>query len=162
MKQPDHDAKLSVPVTVQAPRALTHAEVETLRLVADTLIPARGDAPPASAEPEFLEKISIALEARADAFEDIVLLLSELSKVAPGDLWRELRLLHEREPSRFQSLSTVVAGAWLLTSTVRDRIGYHGQRVDKARPEDVVDEFETGILDPVMNRDYDTNPLWVR
>jgi hypothetical protein len=162
MNRPDRDAKLSIPATVRPPRELTHREVETLRLVADTLIPARGDAPAASVGPEFLAKVSIALDARADAFEDIVLLLNELSTIAPVHLWTELRLLHERQPSRFQALSTVVAGAWLLTSNVRDRIGYHGQRVDKARPEDVVDEFETGILDPVMNRDYDTNPRWLR
>ncbi len=63
-----------------------------------------------------------------------------------------LRGLHAEEPGQFQALSAVVAGAWLLTPTVRARIGYPGQRRDPARLEEAVDQISDGILAPVIAR----------
>jgi hypothetical protein len=44
--------RLSVPPKFAAPRQLTGAEVGTLRVIADVLIPAAGDNPPATTEPD--------------------------------------------------------------------------------------------------------------
>ena len=54
----------------------------------------------------------------------------------------------------FQALSAVVAGAWLLTPSVRARIGYDGQRRRPAALTEAVDQLEDGILDDVMERGY--------
>jgi hypothetical protein len=117
-------SRLSVPPKFAAPRPLTSAEVSALRAIADVLIPASGDNPAATSEPDFDAWLVRAVDARADAFGAIAAFLGQL----------------------------VVAGAWLLTSTVRDRIGYPGQRRDPARFEEAVDQISGGILDPVIAR----------
>lgn len=153
---------LSIPARARIPRPLTPAELRTLDLVADALIPARDDAPAASEEPDFIDQLVVALDARADAFEAIVGTLARLAPVAPAQMFDELRVLHDVDGDAFQALSTVIAGAWLLTPGVRDRIGYHGQRSEKAGLEEAADQIASGILDPVLDRDPATGPHWVR
>ena len=65
-------------------------------------------------------------------------------------------------PATFQALSAVIAGAWLLTPGTQDRIGYHGQRSDKADIEEAVDEVASGVLDPVLERRPEEGPRWIR
>lgn len=150
---------VSIPAAVKAPRALSDAERASLARVAETLIPARGDIPSAAAEPGFWDMLSSALDARSDAFGDIVDALRELALVDDGELWSKLQALDVEGPATFQALSAVITGAWLLTPGVRDRLGYHGQQSDKARLEEAVDEISSGILDAVVER-KDTR--WIR
>jgi hypothetical protein len=150
-------SNVSMPTVAGAPRQLGADERAVLARIADTLIPANGDAPAASTEPGFWEALSTAMAARADAFEDIVAALDELN--ASANLWNALRSLEGEEPSTFQALSAVIAGAWLLTPGVRNRIGYHGQQAVKAGLEEAADEISSGILDPVLERG-DTR--WIR
>ena len=145
-------ARLSVPPKFAAPRPLTDAEVSTLRAIADVLIPASGDNPAATAEPDLDPCLRRAVDARADAFDAITAVLAQLDGAAPEVIDRALRKLHAGHPVPFQALSAVVAGAWLLTPTVRARIGYPGQRRDPARLEEAVDQISDGILDPVIAR----------
>lgn len=151
---------LSVPRAGRVPRPLTSDEHDTLVRVANALIPGTGPAPAAADEPGFPQLLAIALDARADAFDAIVRILRQLSSVPSADLLSELEALADQAPSVFQALSTVLAGAWLLTPGVRDRIGYHGPRSDRAGIEDAVDELETGILAPVLDQDHSTR--WIR
>lgn len=152
-------ANVSVPAATKAPRDLLEAERATMACVADTLIPAAGGAPAASAEPGFWDGLALALDARADAFDDIVDALQALSQNGSRELWSQLQVLDDRKPATFQALSTVVAGAWLLTPGTRDRIGYHGQQSDKAGLEDAADEISSGILDQVLEGDHSR---WIR
>ena len=145
-------ARLSVPPKFAAPRPLTGAEISTLRAIADVLIPASGDNPAATSEPEFDAWLRRAVDARADAFDVITTVLAQLDGAAPDVIDQALRRLHAEQPVTFQALSAVVAGAWLLTPTVRERIGYPGQRRDPAHFEEAVDQLSDGILDPVMTR----------
>jgi hypothetical protein len=147
-------ARLSVPPKFAAPRKLTSAEVSTLRAIADVLIPASGDKPAAADEPDFDAWLERAVDARADAFGAITAFLGPLDGAAAGAVDRALRALHAEQPGQFQALSAVVAGAWLLTPTVRARIGYPGQRRDPARLEEAVDQISDGILDPVIARGF--------
>jgi phage-related minor tail protein len=153
---------VSLPQVARAPRALDDEERATITRVADVLVPARGAAPPASAEPGFWSALATALDARSDAFADVVDALHHLAPHAGEELWERLRALDAAHPSTFQALSTVVAGAWLLTPGVRARIGYHGQQSDKAGIEEAADELTSGVLDPVIDRDPEEGPRWIR
>lgn len=144
--------RLSVPPRFVAPRQLTDAEVGTLRAIADVLIPASGNNPAATSEPAFDQWLARAVDARADAFDDITAVLAQLDGAAPDTIDQTLRALHADQPKLFQALSTVVAGAWLLVPAVRARIGYPGQRRDPARLEEAADQISDGILDPVIAR----------
>jgi hypothetical protein len=145
-------ARLSVPQKFAAPRQLTAAEVSTLRVIADVLIPASGDNPAATAEPDLDSWLRRAVDARADAFDAITAVLAQLDGAAPDVTDQALRKLHAEQPMTFQALTAVIAGAWLLTPTVRERIGYPGQRRDPARFEEAADQISDGILDPVIAR----------
>jgi hypothetical protein len=144
--------RLSVPAKFAAPRPLTGAEASTLRAIADVLIPASGDNPAATAEPDFDAWLARAVDARADAFGAITAVLARLDGAEPDVIDRELRALHAGQAGQFQALSAVVTGAWLLIPAVRARIGYPGQRRDPARLEEAADEISDGILDPVLAR----------
>jgi hypothetical protein len=145
-------ARLSVPPKFAAPRQLTAAEVGTLRVIADVLVPASGDNPPATAEPDLDAWLRRAVDARADAFDAITAVLAQLDGAAPDVTDQALRKLHAEQPLTFQALSAVIAGAWLLTPAVRERIGYPGQRRDPARFEEAADQLSDGILAPVIAR----------
>jgi hypothetical protein len=143
---------LSVPAPFRAPRSLTEAELRTLRAIADHLVPAVGDNPAATAEPGLDDALRTAIDARADAFDEIVDVLAGLVGAGPQQVADTMRDLHAHHPKRFQPLSAVVVGAWLLLPTVRDRIGYPGQRRDPAPIDLGTDQISSGILDPVLER----------
>jgi len=144
--------RLSVPPRFTAPRPLTDTEIRTLRAIADVLIPASADNPAATSEPGFDGWLRRAADARADAFDVITAFLGQLDGAGPEAVDQALRALHADQPKRFQALSAVVAGAWLLIPEVRARIGYPGQRRDPARLEEAADQISDGILDPVIDR----------
>jgi hypothetical protein len=145
-------ARLSVPRKFAAPRPLTSEEIATLYAIADVMIPAAGDIPAATEEAGFDKALVRAVDARADAFETLTAILQRLAGADASTLDGALRSLHANEPGAFQPLSAVVAGAWLLLETVRERIGYPGQPRDPAGIQQVVDELDGGILDPVIAR----------
>lgn len=153
---------VSVPPATRAPRGLSEQERTTLSRVADTLIPARDGASAASAEPGFWDGLALALHARADAFDAIVDALRAVASTGSEELWTRLRSLDTEEPATFQALSTVIAGAWLLTPGTRDRIDYHGQQSDRAGLDEAVDEISSGVLDPVIERGASRGPRWIR
>lgn len=149
MSNPD---KLSTPAPLKAPRALTERELVTACAVADALIPATVTAPSAASEPEFATTLKTALDARADAFEAITEWLADVADLHGAGLFERLRVLHGTEPDAFQALSAVLAGAWLLTPTVRARIGYRGQGRNPPSLTEAVDQLDDGLLDAVMDR----------
>ena len=143
---------LSTPATFKAPRALTERELVTACAVADALIPATATAPSAASEPEFATTLKTALDARADAFEAITEWLADVADFDGPGLFEQLRALHDTEPDAFQALSAVLAGAWLLTPTVRARIGYRGQGRNPPSLTEAVDQLDDGLLDAVTER----------
>ncbi|MFE7438982.1 hypothetical protein ACFU7X_00695 [Streptomyces chartreusis] len=143
---------LSVPAAFTAPRPLTDEEIKTLRAIADLLVPPSGSDPAATDDPGFDGCLRIAADARADAFDTITDELAVLRGADPDTIDKHLRELHGKRPHVFQPLSAVVAGAWLLLPTVRERIGYPGQRRDPAPFDQSANELSTDILDPVLAR----------
>jgi hypothetical protein len=143
---------LSTPAPLKAPRALTERELVTACAVADALIPATATTPSAASEPEFVTTLTTALDARADAFEAITEWLADVADLDGPQLVGRLRILHDSEPVAFQAMSAVLAGAWLLTPTVRARIGYRGQGRNPPSLTEAVDQLDDGLLDAVIER----------
>jgi hypothetical protein len=143
---------LSTPAPLKTPRALTKQESATACAVADALIPATATAPSAATEREFTTTLATALDARADAFDAITAWLAGAAGLEGPEMFDRLRELHDSDSETFQALSAVIAGAWLLTPTVRARIGYRGQRRNPPSLTEAADQLDDGILDPVMDR----------
>jgi hypothetical protein len=150
--------RLSVPPrTTKPPRALTDEESATLLRIADCLIPAAGPNPKASDAQDYSAYLQLALAARSDVFDAVLNALHSLADVDDGDLWAALKRMWAEDKLTFDPLSSIVAGAYFMTPQVKQLIGYPGQGRDPARLEDAVDELETGILDPVIER----GPIYV-
>jgi hypothetical protein len=149
---------LSVPIRqTTPPRSLTEVEQESLLRIADTLIPAAGPNPKASDTKDFLPYLQLALAARRDAFDVVIAAVSRLKDVAGADLLTALKAMWADDKNTFDPLSAIVAGAYFMTPEVKELIGYPGQHRDPAGLEDAVNELETGILDPVIER----GPIYV-
>lgn len=156
------EGRLSGPERARAPRHLDATERSTLARVADSLIPETIFSPAPSTEPDFWDKIDVALDARADAFASITSLLGALAAVPAAGMLDNLEVLENDDPTLFGQISTVVAGAWLLTAATRERIGYHGPESNKAGLEEAADDISSGILDPVLERYDHDSPRWIR
>lgn len=139
---------------------MTERERRALRVVADVLIPATDQFCSGASEVGFDGMLMRAVDARADAFDTVT--SAALNAAEADDAEGYLRGLHDSEPDTFQALSAVVAGAWLLTPKVRDRIGYHGQQRHPAGHEDAADDLMDGILDPVLAMEYEAPGRWAR
>lgn len=145
------DGPASVPpYRDRPPRELTDAERSALVAVAGVLISPSAGLPAPSAAPGYGRWLDRALAARRDVFEDVV----QCAVVLHGesDLAAAVRDLARSDPSRFQQLSTVVAGAYLMLPAVRRELGYPGQERKHARFDEAAEEIMDGILDPVIER----------
>lgn len=136
---------------MSAVRPLAENEREALVAVADALC-AGGRLPAPSETPGYAEWLDRALAARADAFEEVVVAAVELEGLTLEGRREALRLMDARERPRFHSLSSVVAGAWLLVPEIAAALGYPGQVAAPAAFDEAAAQLETGILDPVIER----------
>ena len=131
--------------------AISARHREILSSVADTLIlPADGSVP--SALPEFDKWLDRAIQARGEQLPELTAELEFFADVAPGDLWNVLRQRSTDNPAAFHLLSSVVAGAYLMLPSVKERIGYPGQGGARPRFDEAVEQLEDGILDVVIER----------
>jgi hypothetical protein len=145
--------RMSMPATATSlPRGLTERELRGLLRAADVLIPESGANPAASRAPGFEPALERALLARLDAFELIAAEGARLGALNDEEIAAELRLLAAEEPTTFQPLSTVLAGAYLLIPEVREAIGYPGQHRKHPQFDEAANEIMDGILDPVIDR----------
>jgi hypothetical protein len=145
--------KLSVPDYLpKPPRQLSDEERAALGAVADALIPPRGELGSPSTVPGFERWLDRALAARSDAMEDVVAAALRFAAVAPEERLAALEAYAEAEPAAFHTLSSVVAGAYLMIPEVRTAIGYPGQRKHPPRFDEAAEQIMDGILDPVIAR----------
>jgi hypothetical protein len=154
--------QISVPPRYATPRALTEAESQVLTRVARVLVPEHAGRPGAADEPGFGQAVRTAADARADAFAVLQDTLAALASLDQRDLENRLPDLMDRDPGAFQVLSTIVAGAWLLTPTVRDRIGYRGPERKLAGAFEAASQLDSGLLDPVLEMSAEDPPRWAR
>jgi hypothetical protein len=132
------------------PRALTAGEHRTALAVAAGLIPAGSAGPVASQLPDYQRWLERALAARADAFHEITRALADLDGLAGAQLTDALRKRHE-EPE-IQAVCSVIAGAYLMSREVRERIRYPGQHPNPPPFDEAADQIMDGILDQVIAR----------
>ncbi|MEI7743693.1 MAG: hypothetical protein WCK58_08085 [Chloroflexota bacterium] len=150
--------RLSIPSRRRTPpRPLAGRELAGFLRIADALLPGTERDPAPSACNGYEEALLRSLAARADAFDELVVVAAGLADAAPDVVPATLRRLHDSAPDTFQALSAVVAGAYFQLPEVLERLGYPRQRRSPARMEQIVEELETGILDPVIAR----GPIYV-
>jgi hypothetical protein len=121
----------------------------TLAALADLLIPAGDGLPSASqagASGRGLDEVLVALP------ETEVPLADLLDKSRGVDAVVAIATLQAEDPSGFDLLCTVVAGAYFLNPEVRQAIGYPGQQAVPIVPEDPPDYEQDGLLASVIGR----------
>jgi hypothetical protein len=151
MEKPE---RLSVPSPRrEPPRALTPSERATAAQIADVLcVGGSTEVDSPSDNEDFQSWLDLAVATRSDAFELFVATL--LQAESESDLYAWLRRVDIESPETFALLSTVLAGAYLMTPQVRQYVGYPGQHRNPPRLEQAADELSDGILDPVLERGY--------
>ena len=136
------------------PRPLGPTEIETLRRVADTLIPPGHGVLSGSAIPEFEILVTKAAAILDKGFPQLVALLEELAPIADEGLWPALEAIAARDVAGFYTLSTIVAGAYLYSNEVREQLDYPLPHSNPPGLFDAADELSSGILDPVMTSNF--------
>ena len=125
-------------------------EVARLRHVAGVLLPGDERSPAAASVDDLDELLTRAIEAIGT---ERPALRSALALLPERPDWESLRSLATTHPAEFEVVSAVAAGAYFMSPAVLDTIGYTPGDRRAARPEQVVDELEGGVLDPVLARD---------
>jgi hypothetical protein len=128
---------------------ITDEEYRRLQQVTVLLLPGDGAAPAAGELPDLPELLVRAIRAvgrEADQVHQALALLPD------PPTWESLEALDTAQPELFEVLAAVTSGAYFMSPVALDAIGYpHGPRT-AASKEQIVDELETGILEPVLER----------
>jgi len=128
---------------------ITDEAYRRLEQVSGLLLPGDGSAPAASDLPDLRELLVRAVRAIGPEVEQLEQALALLPDVPT---WSSLEELDSSHPQLFEVLAAVTSGAYFMSPVALDAIGYpHGQR-KAASKEQIVDELETGILEPVLER----------
>lgn len=128
---------------------LSKSEKSRLNAVAVTLIPGDGKSPSAAGVPEFDELLSNAATAIGRELDA----LREAIRLLPDEItWPSVSQFATEHATEFELVSTVVAGAYFMSTDVLESLGYPtGAR--SAAPFDLAaDELASGILEPVLSR----------
>lgn len=125
-------------------------EVQRLHEVASILLPGDDHSPSAGSITD-LEQLIVAA-AQAIGPEEAA--LRSAVKALPEELtWDSLKAFSESDPTDFELVSTVAAGAYFMAPAVLTSIGYPQGPRKAPRNDQVVEELETGVLDQVMARE---------
>jgi hypothetical protein len=152
-RAPAAPMRLSVPPRLRAlPRPLEPDERASLLAIADRLIPGDDEHTAPSATDGFPAALERSLLARIDACDGILAFARSLSGARPEVIDAELRRAHAHEPATFHAVSSVLAGAYFQLPEVLARVPYPAVHRDVARIDEVVEDIESGILDPVIAR----------
>lgn len=150
---PSKPDRLSIPIhLIRPPRELSPREEAALLAIADQLIPHHNDDLSPSEVDGYRDWLRLAVAARSDWFAEMMAILNSLDYADSADLEKFLRSLRVNDPYSFTSLSSIIAGAYLMAPGVREAIDYPGLRRDPAGFEDAVDDLADGILDAVTER----------
>lgn len=159
VQQAHTNERLSVSMPRQAPpRNFTDLEMQTLRVVADTLIPAANGNPSGSGLAKFEGLVTRAAAILDKHFATLTAILGELSAIPSEQMWDRLRELEAQDNETFYLLSTLLAGAYLYSDEMKAELQYPAPHRNPPGLFDAADELSTGILDPVIER----GPIFVR
>jgi hypothetical protein len=111
---------------------LTDAEMDLVMQAADALMPAEGLLPSVEDSEMREQYIDDALIARADCIEP----LKEFAHTAATvGVIRALADAREEDGSLWEVVTSILPGAYFLSRSVRERLGYAGQTADRIDPE---------------------------
>lgn len=123
--------------------------IARLNHIAGVLLPGDANSPSATALAELDGLLVVALRAVGRECETVY---DALGRLPERPTWDDLRAFSQESPEPFEVMASVVAGAYFMAPEVLDSIGYpHGAR-RAPRNDLVVDEIESGILEPVLER----------
>jgi hypothetical protein len=128
---------------------LSEADLANLTRFATALIPATDRMPAASAIEGYDALLQSAVKACGYALEDMRAALDRAAVC--GDLV-SAKAFAAADPASFEIASTIVSGSYFMSPVVLDRLGYPAERRHPAGPEEFLEEYETGILEPVIAR----------
>jgi hypothetical protein len=128
---------------------LTARETAVFCAAADVLIPATAQRPCPSSLPGYLDMIRRAVRACGHPADEIRAALRDLASFPALDL-SVLRDYAATRPARFSIAAQLASAAYYMDPTVLAALGYPTERRDPAALDEFAAEFETGILDPIM------------
>jgi hypothetical protein len=122
---------------------------ETLKGLADVLLPAEPPMPAASearVHKEWLDRVLMARPDLAPALRSV------LTNAIGRDPYSVIGELRSDDPAQFAALATVCAGAYYLSSDVRRLIGYPGQEPSMAEPGTAESDLGDSLIEEVIAR----------
>lgn len=129
--------------------SLSTGEFQRFKTLADLLMPATAKLPAAGSVKEYESLVATAIDAASVPLDDFRSALAAL----PVSLdWPALRSFAASHPKQFETLSLIASGAYVMAPDLLNRLGFPAERRNPAGPMDAADEYETGILEPVVNR----------
>jgi hypothetical protein len=128
---------------------MTAEERERLAVLADALIPT-ADGMPAASEAGVAGEWLDALLAAEPGFGPALAAVLEDADVA--DPAGELRRIETTDPDGWNTLTTVVAGAYFLNPEIAERVGYPGRRAIPVDADPEPDWMGDGLLESVKAR----------
>ena len=147
--------RLSVSKPKKAPsRPFTMVEMETLRRVADTLIPAVEGSISGGSVADFENLATQAAGILDKSFADLVEALEHFSAVPQDRLWAALESYSAEEGGKFYTLSTLVVGIYLYSDEMKDTLNYPVPHRNPPDMFEVAEELSSGILDPVLSSGF--------
>lgn len=127
--------------------ALTTGELALLMGLGDVLIPASATMPAFSEVPGCERNLQVAATA-SGATEDA--LRAALATLGPVSDLSGAMAMAEARPEAFQLLALLLTGAYYMAADTLRALNYPTERRNPAGVSDFADEYETGILDPVI------------
>ena len=127
---------------------LSPRERERLALLADTVLP-RTDTMPSATD---LDVHGALVDRVLRVVPSLAADLRAALAAADGEPDAALEGLRRRQPGAFKTLMLVIIGAYYLSPTAQDRVGYHGQEARTIDVYEVPAYLEDGSLDRVIAR----------
>ncbi|MEV5650641.1 hypothetical protein AB0L57_20535 [Nocardia sp. NPDC052254] len=129
--------------------ALSPEQLDRIRGVAAVLIPGASVSVPAPSLADFDDMVQCA----AAALDGQSRALAAAIEAIPAEpSWQNLSAFADADPSSFEQVSLLAVGAYFMSPAVLDALGLPTGNRRPAKPEQVVDELSTGILDAVFER----------
>jgi Arc/MetJ family transcription regulator len=125
----------------------TQRDLNKLQALARVLIPGTDKMPAVDQIAGFDALLARAVKATALTDTELGAVLDAL----PASLdWDAAKALAKAQPALFETASTLASGAYLLAPEVLAALRFPTERRFPAGPMDFADEYETGIVDPVI------------
>lgn len=128
---------------------LSAHQVGKIRTVAALLLPGAGDAPKAGTAEDFDDLVMRAVEAIGPERATFMRALDDIPEPVT---WEVLEDLDAADAPSLEIVSAVCAAAYFMSPQALDALGYYRGPRRAADRQQIVDELETGVLDPVLDR----------